>query len=409
MNEMKRKKTLFRLTNLLLIVISFICCEEDDPLNVSPQFININDQELTAGETKSIIVTASDPNGDIINLSINNNPGFLTLQDVMQHNNVATATLVIAPEEDDVGVFDVCIVANDTKNSSCENKLKISVNTIIPVLEQVSKQTITTERYKEIILRAYDSGGDNLNITINNKPDFVSIKEIKQVSGTLSAILAISPGKDHKGNYEMSVLVSDEYGGVDSTNIEIEVKDPINVVTVYFCGTGCTKDWWVSNLSNFGTSELVATLYHQQSLLRDSVHNYYKIIIDGIGSSGNLKDILEWAVPSWEGAGGWNKCLTEAGEKVGNIINQTKGDIILNLVGFSRGGILCMASAYGLMGSNINSVNIIVFDPVPGDDWDLLEEFYSLNPKVNHFVGIYAEDERTAFFQPIIPLYELCY
>lgn len=404
---MKKRTTLFWSTNLLLIILILIGCDNNDvdTLNIAPSFIGVNNQELTAGETKSIIITASDVNGDSLTLSIKNNPGFLSLEDFSQHNGVATATLVIAPEKNIVGVFDVCLVACDCNNSICEYNIIIAINTIIPIMDKVSKQTITTERYKEIKICAVDIGGDNLNLTLKNKPEFVYIKESQQQGDTLSAILAISPGKLDKGNYEMTVLARDEHGAADSTSFEIEVNDPINVITVYFCGTKCTKDMWDPNVSIFGTPELVATLHKEQLILNDSIHNYYKFIVDGIGSGEGFLSFLDQASPTITDA--WNVANNKAVNYVNNIIANESGEVLLNIVGFSRGGILCMKLAESFnVNQEISGINIIAFDPVAGDDFDKAYSKYLLSPKVKHYVGIYAEDERTRYFHPFIPICE---
>lgn len=424
MNAMKRKTTLFRFRNLLLIILLFIGCDDDDFENGIPSFISINNQEMAAGETKSIIITATDVNGDSLNLYIKNNPGFLSLKNVDQHNDVVTATLIIAPEKNVAGVFDVCIVASDSRSAICENKFKIVVNKT-KILESVSRKTVTTGRTIDFFISAFDTGGGELTFNLRNNPEFVYIDKVMQVSDKTIAKLVIAPKKDDKGEYQVTVDASGEHGGVDSKIIEIEVNDPINVVTIYFCGTGCTKDWWDPNraaaplgVSGFWVPELVATLHHEQSIEKDSIHDYYKYIVDGIGvgnfESGNtvllvleaLKAVLGQGFPSMSGIRGWTTCLNEAISFLDGVVDNSKGEVILNLVGFSRGGVLCFMMAKesnDTKYSRVGGVNIIAFDPVPGDETNLLQLTYELNEKVKHYVGVYAEDERTNLFHPIIP------
>ena len=82
-------------------------------------------------------------------------------------------------------------------------------------------------------------------------------------------------------------------------------------------------------------------------------------------------------------------------------------DIILNLVGFSRGGITAMRFANRVMdqedlSARIEKINILAFDPVAGDT-SLSPSEFVLNDKVSQYVGVYSTDERAAMFSPAIP------
>lgn len=402
---MNKKYFLLKITISIVFLIGFYGCEDDiQQENFVPKFTVINDQELTAGEVKSITVLATDFNGDSLSFSIKDNPGFLSIGNYQKFNNVTTAELVIAPEANVCGVFDVCIEACDCFNARCEENIKISVNTIISIDENVCKQRITTERVKEVQFCACDHSGGNIDLLLLNNPGFVSIKDWEKKGDTIKANLSISPGKLDKGNYKMFVVAKGEHGVADSTTLEIEVNDPINVITVYFCGTRCTAEMWQSSKSVFGKPELVATLFKRQYTEKDSIHNYYKHIVNGVGTGGGL-NVLAQGFPSLPGVRGWNVCLGEATSYIFNLLPEVRGKIYLNIVGFSRGGILAMmlADAYKDVDA-ISRINILAFDPVPGDDFDKNYSKYLLSPKVNHYIGLYAEDERTRYFQPIIPM-----
>ena len=84
-------------------------------------------------------------------------------------------------------------------------------------------------------------------------------------------------------------------------------------------------------------------------------------------------------------------------------------DIALNLVGFSRGGVACLMMANRVSNptsySHVKKINILAFDPVPGglDPIGNFGEAFTLSSKVNQYIGIYARDERTYMFEPVIP------
>ena len=75
--------------------------------------------------------------------------------------------------------------------------------------------------------------------------------------------------------------------------------------------------------------------------------------------------------------------------------------MILNLVGFSRGAASTMVVAHDALSSTwavrdrIKSVNIMAFDPVPGQaDGCVPREAFHLDPLVKNYVGLYGRDEQ---------------
>lgn len=77
----------------------------------------------------------------------------------------------------------------------------------------------------------------------------------------------------------------------------------------------------------------------------------------------------------------------------------------VNIIGWSRGGVSCHMLANAMARDSALAsipVNIFAIDPVPG-----MGNFYkdkcSLQSNVKHYVGVYARDERTKGFSPIVP------
>ena len=124
------------------------------------------------------------------------------------------------------------------------------------------------------------------------------------------------------------------------------------------------------------------------------------------------------------------KINDEARANLGNIIGRTTEDIILNVVGWSRGGASAIRFANEVARnqdpvydySRVKKINILAFDPVPGwnfgdpnnsgaidcqADTTLLDpayfDFTGLD-QVNHYVGIYGWDERSEPFSPMMPV-----
>jgi len=190
------------------------------------------------------------------------------------------------------------------------------------------------------------------------------------------------------------------------------VASDSRTVTLYFAGTGATVDWWNGNkavfdfgLHGFWRPELLATLHHAQLT---QTHRQDKKFINGIGTGQNpLIDLLGKTRPSHSilKIRGWQTCLDEATDFINEVIENHDQEIILNLVGWSRGAVLAMLVAKQLSDqTQIRDINIIAIDPVSGDK-NINENIFYLSKKVKRFVGLYAEDERSRYFTPIIPAF----
>ena len=182
-------------------------------------------------------------------------------------------------------------------------------------------------------------------------------------------------------------------GGVNAAGTNV-CGEQEQVVTIYFAGTGATEDWWDPSKSGFWTRELIATLYHEN---KSESPTHYSKFVDGIESI--------CFPPSSEpfGCRGWNTCLTEAENFLDSVLQNSAGDVTLNLVGWSRGGVLTMMMAEEASSrERVKKINILAIDPVPGDP-GFNNNYFCLNEKVNQYVGIYATDERSSMFTPAIP------
>lgn len=94
----------------------------------------------------------------------------------------------------------------------------------------------------------------------------------------------------------------------------------------------------------------------------------------------------------------------ELQKKKVEIFAKTQIISCINLVGWSRGGVTCIMCANALAETRFSNVpvNIFACDPVPG-----LGQFdnnrVALKNNVRNYVGIYARDERSRGFTPIVP------
>jgi hypothetical protein len=193
------------------------------------------------------------------------------------------------------------------------------------------------------------------------------------------------------------------------------------VVTIYFAGTGCTEDWWDPaqahdplSVTGFWSAEVVATLHHLQNVTSPTQH---KIFIDGMGTGEGL-DLLAQMTPALFEflVRGWHEVLAETKSAVDNTLSAADPDdtVVLNLIGFSRGGVSTVMFAHEVennpawasLGDRVSRINIMAFDPVPGIiDVAAVSSFMHLGDGglMNAYVGLYATDERTMMFSPVLP------
>jgi hypothetical protein len=223
------------------------------------------------------------------------------------------------------------------------------------------------------------------------------------------------------------------------TNVRAEGE---KVLTIYFAGTKFTSD------STFGSEypELISKLFeddqssnipvtshynqwsfpshdryrwsHSAHLTPDS-NKKYKTFINGVGvhdflPGGAYDQCLFCAADGfWAGlrCRTYYVCLDTAIKAFEAFEASGSGALRINLIGFSRGGILTLMMA-DWIGENFPNarINIFAVDPVPGIPLaDAIGEMqrkgfdFNLSTKLNQFIGIYAEDEMTAVFEPMLP------
>jgi hypothetical protein len=185
------------------------------------------------------------------------------------------------------------------------------------------------------------------------------------------------------------------------------------VLTIYFAGTSNTIDGGA-----FEGKELISELYADDDsypvIVSDLPGKYtnFKFFVDGVGSHGCWESVLFPTI----GCRTYQDCLDEAKEAIVAVVQLSDGPILLNLVGFSRGGVLTMMMQHWVSSNasytegHINNINILAFDPVPGaplgDPIGQWGDNFKLSDFVKQYVGVYARDERSLRFEPIIPEYD---
>ena len=216
--------------------------------------------------------------------------------------------------------------------------------------------------------------------------------------------------------------------------IGANVQAEDQVLTIYLCGTTLKSDAYLSENTVWGRPELLASMYQyadsSNGMAQTNPYDpfffgwweptigshsgpHHKYIVNGAGTSpeNNVFDlILEifGQINPDIGIRNWENMRGEALLALGLVHqNHPDDDVILNLVGFSRGGItaLMVARAASDIGY-VKKINILNYDPVPGglDPVNSFDDDFFLSSKVNQYVGVYSQHERTYMFEPVIPL-----
>jgi len=417
-------KTVYLLIAIIICGGLLTFCNDDDPApeaNRPPKCMNIGDQSAKVGTLTNIEICAVDPDGDRCAINVTSDASFITVSNLGKTGDTTKVNLVIEPTELEPASYLITVEADDGKEGKDTRSFTLNItNSDPPVFESIGNITLTAGRTKTIPITATDPDGDDIVFELEDNPGFLLLTDFAQDGNTATANLVVFPDEiqEHVGEFNPVITATDSWKAISSAAPSINIIEPINVVTIYFCGTGMDASMGKDTSFN---SELIATLHEFHSTDMNETHNFYKEIIAGVGApQTDCNAGCEILNPYYPDSRNWEKIHTEAKAFYEDVESNSIGNIIVNLVGFSRGGISCM-----VMGKKINSniytrlkhKNIICIDPVPGlvapavgDAVDrkntLANAYFTIGgdyDKTRSFVGIYSADERTNSFTPVVP------
>ncbi len=149
---------------IVLVTIFFSCGKDDNgptgPKNTAPILSSIENQTVTAGQTKDVVLSATDADGDSLEFSIPTNPGFLSITGLSQIGDTATATLVISPDATITGTFDATIQVSDGEGGVDSENITIEVTE--PVIFESNDLVGTWEG---------QVGSKSVTVTVNSSGD----------------------------------------------------------------------------------------------------------------------------------------------------------------------------------------------------------------------------------------------
>ena len=175
-------------------------------VNLPPVLAAIGNQSVAEGDTLTVPLSATDPDGDGLSFSASGLPGFGTLTD----NGDGTGSLDFAPGFDDGGTFTITVTVTDdgtpALNDSETFVLTVTDANRAPVLAVIGNQTVAEGETLTVPLSASDPDGDGLTFSTSGLPSFATLTDNGDGTGSLD----VAPGFDDGGTFTITVTVTDD-------------------------------------------------------------------------------------------------------------------------------------------------------------------------------------------------------
>ncbi len=190
--------------------------------NSPPVLISIGNKTATEDKILNVPLSASDADGDAIYLSYSPILSFVTLTD----NQDGTGVLKIAPTSGNAGTFTITVTASDPNNGQDSKTFTLTVNKAVvtntaPVLTSIGNQTVVEGSTLNLELKATDTDGGALTYSVSPNFGFITLND--QQDG--NAVLKLSPQSGDAGEYNLTIVVTDDNNAKDSETIHITVNE----------------------------------------------------------------------------------------------------------------------------------------------------------------------------------------
>jgi hypothetical protein len=258
-------------------------------LNSPPVLDVISDQTIPEGEALSLLVTASDPGGEIPSLSASGQPAFVSFND----NGDGTGTFVITPGYTDVGMYTITVIATDgIFDDSQSFVLTVSEVNAAPVLANIPTQTLEEGSTGQFDISASDPDMEVPSISFQGLEPWMVFTDNGDGSGTLN----LAPDFNQFGNYTIAVIVTDGAGLSDEQQVVIMVtevtEEPVWTVTGTVKNANCLNEQGSIVLSVSGGFGELAYSWSNGATTRDIfdlASGVYSVIITDQKNNTNVK------------------------------------------------------------------------------------------------------------------------
>jgi len=184
--------------------------------NDPPSISAIPQQSVDEGSTRSVDISATDPDGDAITLSAPGLPSFATFSD----GGGGRGTVTLSPGYDDSGTYTIRITASDGTASDSES-LAVTVNNVnrAPSASPIRPQSVDEGETRSVGIRATDPDGDAITLSAPGLPSFATFSD----RGGGNGLVTFSPGSGDSGTYTITIHVSDGTAS-DSESFALTVR-----------------------------------------------------------------------------------------------------------------------------------------------------------------------------------------
>ncbi len=219
------------------------------------------------------------------------------------------------------------------------------------------------------------------------------------------------------------------------------VRAEEHVVTIWFGGTGLAEGAWANGVSRWNTPSLMAEMHWSQIAEGPYEH---KLFVPGVGAVPECSielitleiplgllsdwfkfpefpigiDLIQQGMPHTTLCRNWERTVEDAELFLDGIVSSLRPEdqVRLNVVGHSRGAVAAIWFLHRLVEKDteqrVATINLVALDPVPGmdlvkDKFEPVEtigwEAFTLDERLDRFIGIFVVDERSSKFGAVIP------
>jgi len=188
------------------------------------------------GETRDVTFTATDPDNDVVTLSLVSGPPWASIL-ASPSAGTATGTLHLVPGYEDAGDATVTLRASD---AFIHDQKSVSVHVTntnrAPVISPIPAMNLAEGVLMDTALRADDPDGEAATFFVASGPLFVTVSTTSSAFGTTFGNLHAAPGFADAGSYVVVIGARDLAGAADSTTYAILVREQDRPPVVTFPG-----------------------------------------------------------------------------------------------------------------------------------------------------------------------------
>jgi hypothetical protein len=187
--------------------------------NRPPVWTLLQGQTLNERDSRELLLSASDPDGDAVTLTVAGLPQFATFIDAGN----GTASLSLRPGFGDAGVYSLIATATDSKGAATSFALSVIVVAVNrPPTADAQQLTIAEDGSLDLMLTGSDPEGSAVTFLISSAPGF----------GTLTGVppaITYTPAADYFGPDEFRFVANDGSSSSEPATVAFnvtEVNDP---------------------------------------------------------------------------------------------------------------------------------------------------------------------------------------